>query len=101
MPGRIASQRGEPRVTHHDEQQGDEKGREPEEVDLLIGELLTLEEASSYSGLSKHSLSTYIRSGRLKARKKGNLWLTTKAAVDAYLKSRDIESIPHKHRKTT
>ena len=67
---------------------------------LTVGELITLEGAAEYSQLSKHSLSTYIRKGRLKAKKMGNLWVTTKAAVDAYLASRDFESIPHRHRNT-
>ena len=68
---------------------------------LTIGELISLAEAAEYSGLSRHSLSTYIRNKRLKARKLGNLWVTTKAAVDEYLASRDIESIPHKRRNTS
>ena len=68
---------------------------------LTVGELITLEEAAEYSGLSKHSLSTYIRNSRLKARKMGNLWVTTKAAIDMYLASRDIESIPQKRRNSS
>jgi len=68
---------------------------------LALGELITLDEASEYCGLSKHSLSTYIRIGRLKARKMGNLWVTTKGAVDLYLASREIERLPIKQRNTS
>jgi hypothetical protein len=67
---------------------------------LTVGELITLEEGAEYSGLSKHSLSTYIRNNRLKARKMGNLWVTTKAAIDMYLASRDTESIPQRRRNS-
>lgn len=68
---------------------------------LTIGELITLQEAADYCGLSKHSLQTYIRHGRLKALKRGWMWFTTKAAVDEYLLSRHFENIPKKYRKTS
>jgi excisionase family DNA binding protein len=68
---------------------------------LTVSELITLDEASEYCGLSKHSLSTYIRNGRLKAKKMGNLWVTTKAAVDLYLASREIERHPIKQRSSS
>jgi len=66
---------------------------------LTIGELITLQEAAEYSGLSKHSLQTYIRHGRLKGIKRGWMWFTTRAALDHYLQSRDLDSIPKKYRK--
>ncbi len=65
---------------------------------LTVGELITLQEAAEYSGLSKHSLQTYIRNGRLKGVKRGWMWFTTQAAVDAYLNSRELSSIPKKYR---
>lgn len=76
----------------------DTENQEPVDP-LTVGELITLAEAAEYAGLSKHSLSVYIRLGRLKAKKKGNLWLTTQTAVDEYLASRDIDSIPKKFRE--
>ncbi len=68
---------------------------------LTIGELITLQEAGEYAGLSRDSIHGYIKRGRLKAKKKGWMWFTTRAAVDAYLQSRDLESIPKKYRNRT
>lgn len=68
---------------------------------LTIGELITLEEAAEYAGLSKESIHNYVKRGRLKARKRGWMWFTTHAAVDEYLQSRDLNSIPKKYRKDT
>ena len=67
---------------------------------LTIGELITLQEAAEYAGLSKNSLLAYAKNGRLKARKRGWMWFTTQAAIDAYLASRDLASIPKKYRHT-
>ena len=72
-----------------------------EPVDALtVGELISLQEAAEYAGLSKNSLLVYIRNGRLKAKKIGSQWTTTQTAVNQYLASRDLDSIPKKHRKT-
>jgi excisionase family DNA binding protein len=67
--------------------------------DLLApGDLITLAEAAEYGGLAYDTLHNYIKRGRLKAIKRGWMWFTTHAAVDAYLASRDLESIPKKYR---
>jgi excisionase family DNA binding protein len=68
---------------------------------LTVGELITLQEAADYAGLSKESIHNYVKRGRLKARKRGWMWFTTRAAVDEYLASRDLESIPKKYRNPT
>ena len=65
---------------------------------LTVGELITLQEAAEYAGLTKGSLHSYVKTGRLKARKRGWMWFTTQAAIDEYLASRDLESIPKKYR---
>ena len=65
---------------------------------LTIGELISLQEAAEYAGLERTSLPNYIKRGRLKAKKLGNIWVTTRAAIDEYLKSRSIDNIPKKHR---
>jgi excisionase family DNA binding protein len=65
---------------------------------LTIGELITLQEAAEYAGLSRDSIHGYIKRGRLKAKKKGWMWMTTRAAVDEYLNSRNLENIPKKYR---
>jgi excisionase family DNA binding protein len=73
-----------------------------EQVDsLAVGELVTLKEAAAYSGLSIKSLYDYIRRGRLKARKFGAQWVTTRAAIDQYLASRSLQNIPKKHRRSS
>jgi len=48
--------------------------------------------------LSKHSLLTYARNGRLKAKKIGSQWTTTRAAIDEYMQSRHFDNIPKKYR---
>jgi hypothetical protein len=65
---------------------------------LTVGELISLAEAAEYASLTKGSLLDYIRRGRLKAKKIGNIWVTTQAAIDEYLNSRDFESMPKKYR---
>lgn len=65
---------------------------------LTIGELISLQDAAEYAGLSRDTLHNYARLGRLRAKKIGWQWLTTRAAVDAYLLSRHLENIPKKYR---
>lgn len=65
---------------------------------LSVGELITLAEAADYAGLTKRSLNDYIKRGRLKAKRVGLFWLTTRAAVDDYLASRSLDNIPKKYR---
>ena len=65
---------------------------------LTIGELITLAEAAEYAGLHRDTLHNYAKRGRLKAKKIGKFWVTTKAAIDEYLFSRSLENIPTKHR---
>jgi excisionase family DNA binding protein len=56
--------------------------------DLQASELITLKEAAKYSGLSYAYLRQIAGSGRLKAQKFGNVWLTTRADVDEYIRTR-------------
>lgn len=67
---------------------------------LTVGELITLAEAAEYCGLTKGSLHEYVKRGRLKAKKLGLYWVTTRAAVDEYLASRNLDNIP-KGRRTS
>ncbi|NWJ98977.1 MAG: hypothetical protein HXX20_24840 [Chloroflexi bacterium] len=55
---------------------------------LTIGELITLLEAAELSGLGYALLRRISGKGRLRAKKYGNTWLTTLAAVEEYKKSR-------------
>ena len=61
---------------------------------LTIGELISLKQAAAYAGLSKGSLYNYAMRGRLKAKRVGAQWVTTHAAVDKYLQTRNFENIP-------
>lgn len=65
---------------------------------LADGELLTLAEAAEYAGLGKRTLHDYVKRGRLKAIRKGWMWLTTRAAIDEYMASRSLDNIPRKYR---
>jgi excisionase family DNA binding protein len=65
---------------------------------LTIGELISLQQAAEYAGLEKKTLHNYARSGRLRAKRLGPIWVTTHAAVDEYLQSRHNENIPKKYR---
>ena len=63
-----------------------------------VGELIPLAEAAEYAGLSHQTLRNYISLGRLKAKKLGSQWITTRAAIDEYLASRSLDNIPKKYR---
>ena len=65
---------------------------------LTVGELITLQEAAEYAGLTKGSLLVYAKNGRLKAKRRGWMWFTTQTAVDEYLTSRNLDNIPKKYR---
>ncbi len=71
---------------------------QPEPDPLTVGDLISLQQAAEYAGLSRDTLHNYARLGRLRAKKIGWQWLTTRAAVDAYLQSRHLENIPKKYR---
>jgi excisionase family DNA binding protein len=72
---------------------------QPGQDPLMVGELMTLQQAAEYAGITKEALRNYVRRGRLKARKLGSQWVTTRAAIDEYLVSRHEENIPKKFRK--
>jgi len=63
---------------------------------LTVGELISLQEAAEYAGLEKSTLHNYAKRGRLKAKRLGPIWVTTRAAVDEYLASRQIKHAPKK-----
>ena len=63
---------------------------------LTVGELISLQEAAEYAGLTKDTIHNYVKRGRLRAKRLGPIWVTTKAAIDEYLSSRNIKHIPKK-----
>ena len=71
----------------------------PQTDPLTIGELISLQEAAEHCGLTKGTLHEYAKKGRLKAKKIGQMWVTTRAAVDEYMQSRNLENIPKKYRE--
>jgi excisionase family DNA binding protein len=85
-------------LAYHTPMAHDQPNQPPQPDPLTVGELLSLQEAAEYAGLTRDSLQGYIRRGRLRAKKLGSQWVTTHAAVDQYLQSRDINSIPKKYR---
>ncbi len=50
--------------------------------------LISLPETAELYGFSANYLNELARKGRLKARKIGNMWLTTPADVEEYIQSR-------------
>ena len=71
----------------------------PQPVDpLTVGELISIQQAAEYAGLNTKSLHNYIKRGRLRAKRAGFFWLTTRTAIDEYLASRSFENIPKKYR---
>ena len=89
-----------PIVAYHSamSDQHDNQQHNPASDPLTIGELISLQEASIYTGLTKETLHGYVKRGRLQAKKIGWMWVTTRAALDAYMNSRDLDSIPKKYR---
>lgn len=72
------------------------------EIDpLTIGELIPLTELAQEFQLPYNSLRGYAIKGRLRATKFGRQWASTRAAIQAYLDSRQIEHIPKKYRDKT
>ena len=51
-------------------------------------ELISLADAVEYSGLTHEFLRELAGKGRLRAKKFGRYWLTTRAAIEEYLQSR-------------
>lgn len=51
--------------------------------------LIPLLEASEIYGFNRYYLAELARRGRLQARKIGNMWVTTPADVEEYIRSRD------------
>jgi hypothetical protein len=60
-----------------------------EDKERLIG----LAEASDIYGFNRDYLSELARRGRLQAKKIGNMWVTTPADVETYIRSRDKRGV--------
>ena len=54
-------------------------GRDP------LDEVITLAEAARLSGLAPHTLTLQAERGKLRARKVGHTWITTRYWLDAYV----------------
>lgn len=54
----------------------------------LFDEILTLSEAAQLCGLAAHTLTQQAEKGRLRARKIGRIWLTTRQWLAEYLATR-------------
>ena len=63
--------------------------------------LISITEAAALSGLSADHLRRLAEKGRLKARKIGRNWITTREAVAEYMASPEARSRdPQKHKRT-
>jgi len=66
----------------------------------LADDLLSLREAAARSGMSASNLRLLARTGKIAARKLGRDWLTTEAAVLAYLANERLrKKDPYKRRR--
>jgi excisionase family DNA binding protein len=63
-------------------------------------EYIGITEAGLRFGLSRDTLARAARDGNLETRRTGKLWLTTPAAVEAYLKSARHRRGPKPQRRT-
>lgn len=50
--------------------------------------LISLKDAANIYGFSRHYLNNLAKVGRLNAQKVGNMWVTTPADVEEYIRSR-------------
>ena len=50
-----------------------------------LDEVISLAEAARLSGLAPHTLTLQAEKGKLRARKLGHTWITTRHWLDAYL----------------
>jgi len=67
----------------------------------LADDILSLREAAAASGLSASHLRLLARTGRIEARRVGSYWVTTRAAVLAYIADeRSRRKDPYKRRRS-
>jgi excisionase family DNA binding protein len=67
----------------------------------LADDLLSLREAAARTGLSASHLRLLVRTGRIEAQRIGSYWLTTEAAVRAYLADERLrKKDPYKRRRS-
>jgi hypothetical protein len=66
----------------------------------LADDLLSLREAAARAGISASHLRLLARTGRVEARRVGSYWVTTEAAVRAYLANERLRrKDPYKRRR--
>jgi excisionase family DNA binding protein len=54
-------------------------------IQSILDDLISLQEAAEYSGLSAGHIRLLVRNGDLIGKKIGRNWITTKQSVDDYL----------------
>lgn len=52
-----------------------------------LGDILSLAEAGTLSGLAAHTLAQQAEKGRLQACKVGRTWVTTRGCLEEYLRN--------------
>jgi excisionase family DNA binding protein len=67
----------------------------------LADDLLSLREAAARTGLSASHLRLLARTGKIEAQQVGSYWITTEAAVRAYLANEALrKKDPYKRRRS-
>ena len=67
----------------------------------MAADLLSLREAAARTGLSASHLRLLARTGRVEAQRIGSYWVTTEAAVRAYLADERLrKKDPYKRRRS-
>ena len=56
--------------------------------DDLFSKLMTIDEASKYSNLSRRHIRLLMEQGKIQGKKIGRDWITTKDEIDKYIKNR-------------
>jgi excisionase family DNA binding protein len=54
-------------------------------IQSILDDLISLQEAAEYSGLSASHIRLLVRSGEVAGKKVGRNWITTKQAMNDYL----------------
>ena len=67
----------------------------------MADDLLSLREAAARTGLSASNLRLLVRTGKVEAHRIGSYWVTTEAAVRAYLVDERLrKKDPYKRRRS-
>lgn len=61
-------------------------GNDSNQTEAILDDVLSLAEAAQISGISAHTLAQQAEKGRLRGRKLGHTWVTTRQWLIEYLR---------------